>query len=125
VFEHHTRVMNLIAQVKLTGKGAEELADAMLFTGDAPLPQPVEGSSGFAEKFAARGAFRELDLKTRVMRDSVSYMIFSEAFQALPVAAKSVVYRQIRERAGAAAMEKIEKSLKDLTASTDRSGASR
>lgn len=115
VFEHQTRVMNLIAQVKLTGKGAEELADAMLFIGDAPLPQPVEGSSGFAGKFSARGPLRELDLHTRLMHYPVSYMIYSEAFDGLPAWAKATVYRRVRASAGADVVSILEKSLKDFS----------
>lgn len=114
VFEHQTRVMNLIAQVKLTGKGVDELAEALLFHGDAALPEPVAGFSGFAEKFAARGPLRELDLHTRLMRYQCSYMIFSEAFQALPESAKSAVYRRVREGARTDVTAILGKNLKDF-----------
>jgi hypothetical protein len=92
VFEHQARVMNLIAQARVT-----ELGDALLFVDEAPLPEPVEGSSGFAEKFAARGPLRELDLKKRLMRYRCSYMIYSEAFQALPAAMKRTIYARITD----------------------------
>jgi hypothetical protein len=119
VFEHQTRVMNLIAQVKLTGKGVDELADALLFTGDAALPEPVAGAPGFAGKFAARGPLRELDLRTRLMRYPCSYMIFGDAFQALPASAKAFVYRRVRERGGAEVTAILGKNLKDFNSAAE------
>ena len=34
---------------------AEEVVDYMLFVDEAPLPNPVRGASGFAERMSARG----------------------------------------------------------------------
>lgn len=98
VFEYQTRVMNLIARVALrpSQKNIADLADALLFAGEPPLPQPIEGSSGFAEKFSSLGPLREFDLKTRLMRGPVSWMILSEAYTALPAKTRSI----IRERTG-------------------------
>ena len=65
--------------------------DYLLFIDEAPLPGPVHGTSGFAEKFAAKGPFdrrgrslRQLDLRTRLLRYPCSYMIYSQAFDSLP-----------------------------------------
>ena len=105
VFEHQTRIMSLIARVKLTGQGVDELARAMLFLDEAKLPEKVEGSSGFAEKFMERGpkdraghSLRDLDLTTRLQRYPCSYMIYSEAFQALPGTVKAHLYHRIAEQ---------------------------
>jgi hypothetical protein len=78
---------------------AEELVDYLLFVEEAPLTAALEGTSGFAETFAAQGpwdskgrSLRQFDLKRRLMRYPCSYMIYSEAFDALPGAAKKAVY---------------------------------
>src|SRR5262249_12608012 len=94
VFGHQMRVMNLLAHPDKPG----ELADALLFTDEAPLPGPICGDSGFAEKFTAQGprdhlgrSLREFDLTTHLMRFRCSYMIYSDAFDALPAPVKESV----------------------------------
>jgi hypothetical protein len=80
-----------------------ELVDYMLFVDEAPL-DPVRGTSGFAERFAASGrrdskgrTLRDLDLRTRLLRYPCSYMIYSEAFDALPDEARELVYRRLKD----------------------------
>jgi hypothetical protein len=79
-----------------------ELVDYMLFVDEAPLPSPVEGSTSFAADFSSRGprdrkgrSLRDLDLSRRLLRYPCSYMIYSEAFDALPDAARSAVYDRL------------------------------
>ena len=75
----------------------------MLFVDEALITGgSIEGSSGFAEKFVAAGpkdakgrSLRELDLKTRLQKYPLSYMIYSPAFRALPDAVKSLVMGRI------------------------------
>jgi hypothetical protein len=62
----------------------------------------VRGSSGFTRTFAATGprdsqgrSLRELDLQRRLMRYPCSYMIYSEAFDAMPAAAREAVYNRL------------------------------
>ncbi len=82
----------------------ESLVRAMLFV-DAPrFDDPIEGTSGFAADFArggptdARGrSLRDLDLDTRLFRYPLSYLIHSDAFDALPDPARAYVYRRIRQ----------------------------
>jgi hypothetical protein len=76
-----------------------ELVDYLLFADEQPLTAPIRGSSGFAETFAAPGpadrrgrSLRQLDLDRRLMRYPCSYMVYSEAFRALPADAKQAVY---------------------------------
>jgi hypothetical protein len=73
-----------------------------LFVDEAPLTTTVQGSSGFAEKFSAIGprdrrgrSLRDLDLTRRLLRYPCSYLIYSEAFDALPPRAKSAVYDRL------------------------------
>jgi hypothetical protein len=118
VLAHQTRMTNLItrtgweARLAAASPGADaaarvresarDLVDYLLFVDEAPLPGPVKGTSGFAEKFAAMGprdskgrSFRELDLRRRLFRYPCSYMIYSEAFDALPANALQEVYARL------------------------------
>ncbi len=77
----------------------DPLVDAMLFVGAAPLTDKTTSTSGFDEWFQAQGprdaqgrSLRELDLKTRLLRYPLSYLVYSEAFDALPGYARDYVY---------------------------------
>lgn len=82
----------------------EPLVRGLLFSGEAKLEGPIAGTSGFAAEFAARGpwdsqkrSLRQFDLKQRLFRYPCSYLIYSEAFDALPAEAKEYVYRRLEE----------------------------
>jgi hypothetical protein len=81
---------------------ADEVVDYMLFVDEAPLPNPVTGRSGFAERMSASGprdrrgrSLYELDLTRRLMKYPCSYLIYSSAFDALPPLAKDPIYRRM------------------------------
>jgi hypothetical protein len=83
---------------------ADELVEYLLFADETPLEAPLKGVSGFSEVFAKVGprdrhgrSLRDLDLTRRVFRYPCSYLIYSEAFDNLPVAARDRVYRRIYE----------------------------
>ena len=120
VLNHQTRMTNLLTRLgwqsriasHAPSKGgalpsdvretAHELVDYMLFIDEAPLPSPVRGSSSFAKDFPARGprdskgrSLRDLDLTRRLLRYPCSYMIYTEAFDGLPAAAKALVYERM------------------------------
>jgi hypothetical protein len=124
VFEHQMHMINLFTRLgwevrvaegedgeqgQLSGKAARivrdasrELADYMLFADEKPLPSKVEGTSGFAEKFASEGpndsqgrSLRQFDLQQRLMKYPCSYMIYSSAFDALPEDLKDATYARI------------------------------
>ena len=87
---------------RLLREGSENLVDYLLFVDEAPLKGRIEGSSGFAEKFTALGprdrkgrSLREFDLHRRLMRYPCSYIIYAEAFDELPAAAKDAIYKQM------------------------------
>jgi hypothetical protein len=117
VIAHQSYVHNLITnagyEARIEGDGAassarvrsaaERLARAMLFANEAPLPGAVEGTSGFAAEFPASGphdrrgrSLRDLDLKTRLFKYPLSYLVYSEGFDGLPEAVKTIVYDRIR-----------------------------
>ncbi|HEX7081443.1 MAG TPA: hypothetical protein VF329_10550 [Gammaproteobacteria bacterium] len=82
----------------------EPLVETMLFVGEAEITSPITGSSSFQERFEQRGprdrrgrSLRELDLTRRLLRYPLSYLVYSEAFDALPGPAKAYVYRRFGE----------------------------
>ena len=118
VLAHQTRVTNLLTRVGWEARvashdnasdgaarvqaAATELVDYMLFVDEIRLTTPVRGTSGFAEKFSGEGprdstgrSLRQLDLQRRLFRYPCSYMIYSEAFDALPAGAKDAVYTRM------------------------------
>ena len=104
VLDHQAHFSNLVTRAAWEARlgetmriaeAADTLADYMLFVDEAKLPSPIEGSSGFAEQFSARGKLYELDLKTRLQKYPLSYMIFSPMFKALPDAPKNLVMGKI------------------------------
>ena len=80
----------------------EELVGYMLFQDETPLEAKVKGVSSFTQTFAAHGprdrhgrSLREFDLDKRLFRYPLSYMIYSEAFDAMPDAARSRAYTRL------------------------------
>jgi hypothetical protein len=116
VFNHQMHLMNLLTRIgwqarvaqadglpaATLNEAAAAVVDYLLFVDEAPLPSPVQGSSGFAQAFAARGprdrqgrSLRDLDLSTRLLRYPCSYLIYSDVFDALSPDAKAAVYARI------------------------------
>lgn len=109
VFDHQMMMMNYITRLGWAARAKEEwepnigeVVDYLTFAGEAKLTQPMGGEAGFPKKFAERGprdskgrSLRDLNLKTRVFEYPVSYMIYSEAFDALPQQAKAAVYKRV------------------------------
>jgi hypothetical protein len=83
---------------------AEPIVRTMLFSGEATLTDPIRGTSAFAAEFQKRGprdsrgrSLRDLDLRTRLLRYPLSYVIYAESFEQLPPPIKEFVYRRLRE----------------------------
>jgi hypothetical protein len=79
----------------------EPLVEAMLFTDAAPFTDRISSTSGFDRWFQAQGprdpqgrSLRELDLHTRLLKYPLSYLVYSEAFDALPDYARDYVYHR-------------------------------
>jgi hypothetical protein len=82
----------------------EPVVQFLLFCEEAKLTEPVAGTSEFAKEFATRGPFdsqkrslREFDLKTRLFRYPLSYIIYTKLFDGLPSEAKERVYLRLWE----------------------------
>ncbi len=78
----------------------------MLFADEEPPPKRlyVKGVSTFTETFPQRGprdpqgrSLRDFDLKTRLFRYPLSYMIYSTAFDGLPNKVRERVYQRLYE----------------------------
>jgi hypothetical protein len=117
--EHQARMTNLITAVSQQfrralnygalessraslDRGVGELVDYMLFVDEAPLRDPVRGVSTFTETFPQRGprdkrgrSLRDFDLRKRLFRYPLSYMIYSDIFEAMPAAARERIYRRL------------------------------
>ena len=123
LIEHQIEVQNLITRVNyLTrtvlenepeGSAAarteieslsEELLRSLFMVGQPAFTSPIAGVSGFTEMFQQLGpqdsqgrSLRALDLKTRLFKYPLSYLVYSEAFAALPVQVKQLIARRIGE----------------------------
>ena len=114
VFDHQAHMTNILTRMGWEARvavqpnavrvrdAARDVVDYMLFGEEAALPGRLQGTAGFAEKFAALGprdsrgrSLRDFDLERRLFRYPLSYMIYSEAFDALPAAAKEAVYARL------------------------------
>jgi len=119
--EHQTRMTNLITRVSWEARIAESegktedpvvrnhidsdveaLVRYMLFADEVPLHDEIKGVSTFTETFPQHGprdqkgrSLRDFDLRTRVFRYPISYMVYSEAFDAIPKATRERIYQRI------------------------------
>jgi len=126
VLEHQTSVQNVITRVgwdtrralaaarggdrtpPATQAQVEEIAEplvgALLMAGQPALTAPIAGTSGFRRHFESLGphdaqgrSLRQLDMTRRLFRYPLSYVIYSEAFDALPDPSRAYVYRRLNE----------------------------
>ena len=116
LFEHQSHMHNFLARLTYEATIAQEqyghlnylktkiqsFLKYLLFTEEVRLTSPIEGTSDFSADFARRGpkdkqgrSLRELDLQTRLFKYPCSYMIYSEAFERLPAALKTEIYRKL------------------------------
>lgn len=107
---HQSSLHNAITQAGLDADGpnaaasAEALVRGLLFIGEAPLTAPIAGAPQFAADFAKAGprdrqgrSLRDLDLRTRLLRYRLSYLVYSEGFDGLPTSVKAIVARRLTE----------------------------
>jgi hypothetical protein len=112
VLAHQTQMHNLITQTNYQArlaqgkfeKPAEMLVHYLLFANEAPIEGTISSGSAFATEFQARGprdslgrSVRDFDLQKRIFKYPCSYLIYSEAFDAMPEPAKSYIYRRLFE----------------------------
>jgi hypothetical protein len=105
--EHQTGFFNRVAALNVlqSEENVDALVSYMTFADEIPLPDPVKGSSNFTARFESMGprdvqgrSLRDFDLKTRMFRHPLSYMIYSAAFDGLKPNAKATVWRALRAK---------------------------
>jgi hypothetical protein len=115
VLTHQTRIHNLLTRTRYDVAAAgtneerirqavEPLVRGMLFVWEAGFEEPVSGTTTFAADFAKVGphdgkgrSLRELDLNKRLLRYPLSYLVYSEQFDALQAPARQQFFRRVRE----------------------------
>jgi hypothetical protein len=114
VFDHQMHAINLLTRLNWESRVGEagevrrlatELGDYLLFTGEVPPSVPLLALPGFARDLESAApkdhlgrSFGQLDLDRRLMKYPCSYMIYSDAFAALPDAVRQAVYARMLER---------------------------
>jgi len=114
--EHQSTMTNYLTQLSPTGRTAsnnvttgtkldaltDEVVAYMLFSSEMPIREPLQGNTAFAKTFAALGprdskgrSLREFDLKTRMFKYPLSYMIYSDAFDNIRPDARDKLYRRL------------------------------
>jgi hypothetical protein len=105
-FEVRTALAKVAAPSELSEKARaalkpylDSLVSAMLFVDATRFTSPISGNSGFTAWFESRGprdregrSLRDFDLKTRLFKYPLSYLIYTPAFDALPSYAKDYLY---------------------------------
>src|SRR4029077_4650237 len=111
-YEHQTQVTNFMTRLSWQARTGASKKDIdldvnaivryMLFVDEAPLREPVQGVSTFSKTFPERGprdkqgrAVRDFDLKSRLFRYPLSYMIYSTQFDALPESIRDAIYGKL------------------------------
>jgi hypothetical protein len=96
-----SRSASFHSRIKSAG---EPLVKYLLFSGEARLTEPVQGTSSFTEEFPRSGlrdshgrSLRDFDLQRRLFKYPCSYLIYSTAFDALPVPIKDYVLKRVWE----------------------------
>ena len=118
--EHQTHLINLFTRVGWEARiaehdgllneteaaerrsGVDEIVRYMLFADEPPLRNPIQGVSTFSETFPTRGprdrrgrSLRDLDLRTRLFRYPLSYMVYSDLFGGLPDPVRASVFERL------------------------------
>lgn len=83
-------------------RAVDQMVDYMLFVDEAPIRDPIKGVSSFAMTFPQRGprdtrgrSLRDFDLQKRLFRYPLSYMVYSDIFEAMPAVARNRVYQRL------------------------------
>jgi hypothetical protein len=102
--EHQTGFINrlYVLNMRYSDAALDDLIQYMTFASEVPLPGPVTGDSGFTADFTKRGprdnagrSLRSFDLKTRLFRYPLSYMVYSTAFDTLKPGIRDKLYRRL------------------------------
>jgi hypothetical protein len=83
-------------------KASQELLEALLYVDELPIESEIDGPSAFSEKFSQRGpqtksgkSLFQTDLKKRLFRYPLSYMIYTQEFAGLPTPVLEVIRKEL------------------------------
>ena len=98
--EHQTEMTNRM--LKAEPSSVEDLVAYLLFVEEDRLAEPVNGLTTFAATFASRGprdtkgrSLRDFDLRTRLFKYPLSYMIYSKTFDNMPESIRQAIYQRL------------------------------
>ena len=104
LYYESTIALRQYGHVRYVKSAMEGFVKYLLFAEEAPLTARIEGVSSFAREFPAAGprdsqgrSLREFDLQTRMFKYPCSYLIYSDAFAALPKELKTTIYQRLLE----------------------------
>ena len=99
-----TIALRQYGHVRYLKSATEGFLKYLLFTEEAPLTARVQGVSAFTREFPASGprdvrgrSLRDFDLQTRLFKYPCSYLIYSDAYAALPREMKEVIQQRLLE----------------------------
>ena len=110
LLHHQIHGQNLLIRVGYESRfgkrsdAEDQLIRYLLFRDEAPLAEPIQGSTKFADWFQNRGrkdsqgrSLRDWNLETRLMKYRLSDLIESELFDNLPGDVKKRIYQKLWE----------------------------
>jgi hypothetical protein len=107
LFDHQVHAVNLVSELRAAPRNAaliDQLGDYFVFEREAPFATSLIPLPGFAERVASWApadrlgrSCAQLDLTDRLMRYPCSYLLYSDAFEALPRGVKEAVYARMLE----------------------------
>lgn len=110
VLDHQAHGHNLITRLSYEVRlekpvtALEPLVRYLLFLNEPPLPGPISGNAEYLTWFEQQGphdaqgrSLRQFDLQTRLFKYRLSYLVYSNAFDALPELTRSEIYARIKE----------------------------
>lgn len=88
---------------KVADSGARRIVEALLFKDEADLGEEIEGDEAFQREFSARfpraadgSSLADFRLYGRIFKNRCSYMVYSQAFRALPGRVREAVVAGLR-----------------------------
>ncbi|MCR9207222.1 MAG: hypothetical protein NXI28_03255 [bacterium] len=90
-------------QLMQIAQAARQVLKAILFCDEEPLESPIETAGEFVSEFEARGpidskgrSLRKVDLQTRLFRYPCSFLVYTDAFDALQPTLRTEILTQLR-----------------------------
>jgi len=118
ILDHQVHGHNLITrvsmedQLRLKSDVEDRLLRYLLFLDEAELSGPLKGTTGYQAWFEQQGkrdskgrSLKDFDLKSRLFRHRLSYLIYTDSFSKMPQSARLRILREIYSFMNATDME--------------------